>query len=176
MKQTKMNEKTGSFPITRLRRVKESKLEKKFYDFLEELAVGENNIFTATTFRDKNKIMSIRIKRIYNPQDKTERSILRRDANAENMSDKSVDNPQDARKEQPNFHGTLESQKNMEQLHDRKKTAIIPDNQHPADAYVRLNDVLGMFKNRRQTKTKLIQRQHIIFHLNKLKRYGNDNI
>jgi len=61
-------------------KIKESRLEKKFYDFLEELAVGENNIFVATTFRDKGRIMSIKVKRVYN-------------------------NPQRCEKEQPNFHG-----------------------------------------------------------------------
>jgi len=63
---------------------------------------------------------------------------------------------------------------NPECLEKGKKTAIIPDNQHPADAYVRLNDVLGLFKNRRLTKTRVRQREHIIQHLNKLKRYGNE--
>jgi len=47
------------------------------------------------------------------------------------------------------------------------------DNQHPADTFIRLNDVLGMFKNRKITKTTLKQREHINQHLKKLIKYQN---
>lgn len=156
------------------------------YEFLESLVNQEKAIFCINVFRNNGKIMSLRIRRVCDVW----KSPITIYDNTPHGCEKGNSDGSDT--------DYLESRNTNGEGNKQEKEAKSVDNQHPVEVcdktnhlwgiggilkvngeefgenarkYVYLPDVLGLFKNRKQTKTKVVQRRNIIEHLNRLKRY-----